>query len=306
MSTQFSLPLADKNEHKAYKYDAGRVTGLDQIQLEQRLYSVTNRLMTTLDIEKTIEMFMQSAAEDIAIDGYQYKLPHPATEIRNGRQSRNSCAYNLRISDRELGELSLYRGRRFNENELEYLEKLLCALVYPLRNAIKFSQVQLMAHQDALTGLNNRGAFDCNLKREISLAERHDRPLTLLLIDIDHFKSVNDQFGHAAGDEVLKVVADSMKEVTRGSDVLFRYGGEEFAILLGDISLDVATLVADRIRDALKNKDIIIDDKRLDITISVGAACLKDGEDGVSLFNRADKALYKAKHAGRNQVVTAA
>jgi len=303
MSTQIQLPALERNL-EIMNFGAERIKEYRQTQLEQRLYTITNRLLTTLEVDRCVEIFMQAVAEDLAFDGFHYTLkrPEPAIDLHFGRQSRHKCAYNLSVEDIKLGELTLYRGRRFTEAELKHLEKLLCVLVNPLRNALMYRKAVLMSQTDALTGLNNRAAFDRDIDREISLASRHGRSLTLMLLDIDFFKQVNDKYGHAAGDEVIRVVAEHMKEITRSSDVTFRYGGEEFAVLLSDVDSLLAMDVAERIRLSLKNQVIEFNGEKIKITMSIGMACYEKNESKDSLFERTDKALYMAKNMGRDQI----
>ncbi|MDH5393467.1 MAG: GGDEF domain-containing protein [Gammaproteobacteria bacterium] len=305
MSTQIQLPALERNL-EVISFGAERIREYRQAQLEQRLHSVTNRLLATLEVDRCVEIFMQAVAEDLIFDGFHYSLefPEPAINLHFGRQSRHQCAYNLSVDEIKLGELTVYRGRRFTENELKHLEKLLCVLVQPLRNAIMYRKAVLLSQIDALTGLNNRAAFDRDIAREMSLADRHERSLSLMLLDIDFFKQVNDQYGHAAGDEVLRVVANTLQEVTRSSDVLFRYGGEEFAVLL-DVDSLTAMDVAERIRLSLKNQLISFDGQQIKITVSIGMANYLHQEGRESLFERTDKALYMAKDMGRDQIKVA-
>lgn len=305
MSTQIQLPSLERHL-EVTNFGADRIKDYRQTQLEQRLHSITNRLLTTLEVDRCVEIFMQAVAEDLLFDGFHYSLayPEPAINLHFGRQSRHQCSYNLSIEDIKLGELTLYRGRRFTQQELVHLEKLLCVIVHPLKNAIMYRKAVLMSQTDALTGLNNRAAFDRSIIREMSLADRHVRPLTLLLLDIDFFKKVNDDYGHAAGDEVLRVVAETFREATRSSDVTFRYGGEEFAILL-DVDSLTSLDVAERIRQSLKNQVVDFEGKKINITASIGMASYQLKEGQRSLFERADKALYLAKNMGRDQVKVA-
>ena len=303
MSTQIQLPALERNL-EITNFAADRIKEYRQSQLEQRLHGITNRLVTTLEVDRCVEIFMQAVAEDLPFDGFHYtvKRPEPAINLHFGRQSRHNCSYNLSIDETVLGELTLYRGRKFAESELKHLEKMLCVLVHPLKNAIMYRKAVLLSQTDALTGLNNRAAFDRDIDRELSLADRQGRTLTLMLLDIDYFKKVNDQYGHAAGDEVIRVVAEHMQEVTRTSDVLFRYGGEEFAIILSDVDSLTAMDVAERIRLSLKNRVIHFNDQEIRITVSIGMGCYQQNEGRQSLFEKTDKALYMAKEMGRDLI----
>ncbi len=156
---------------------------------------------------------------------------------------------------------------------------------------------------DHLTGLNNRRHFDDTCAREFSRARRHERALSLLMIDIDHFKQVNDRFGHPAGDEVLQEVARALASRLGREETIARYGGEEFVILLPEAPAERARRVAEKLRAAVERLEISSHARRIPITLSVGVAELAESDRVASdLIRRADEALYAAKHAGRNRV----
>jgi diguanylate cyclase len=159
---------------------------------------------------------------------------------------------------------------------------------------------------DPLTGLGNRKYFDRSLETAVANAFDTSEPLSLLMFDIDYFKSFNDSYGHLTGDQVLRLVGMSLKQSIKGQDITARYGGEEFAVVLPNTALRQALTVADHIRRAVMSKEL----KKKStgeilgrVTISVGVSMLKPGDDMDSLIERADACLYAAKRAGRNRVV---
>jgi diguanylate cyclase len=159
---------------------------------------------------------------------------------------------------------------------------------------------------DPLTALSNRKFFDAALIKGIAEAQEKNQPLSLLIADIDHFKSFNDQYGHPTGDQVLRLVAMSVKQNVKGRDIAARYGGEEFVIALPDTALQPAITVADHIRRAVMTKELIrrSNGQRLGrVTISVGVAALRQGDNSQLLIERADQCLYAAKRNGRNRVI---
>lgn len=159
-----------------------------------------------------------------------------------------------------------------------------------------------LAETDELTGLRNRRSFMSSARVEFERFDRYSSPLSMIMIDIDHFKSVNDRYGHAVGDIVLKKFADICREQFRGVDVVGRLGGEEFAVLLPVTSAVEAVQIAQRLRSACKKVCIDDDDEELMITASFGVACAEKDSDVQSLLSRADRALYLAKSAGRDRV----
>jgi diguanylate cyclase len=160
---------------------------------------------------------------------------------------------------------------------------------------------------DPLTSLGNRKCFDHALLRQFEAMKEEGRPFTLLLTDIDHFKKFNDTYGHQTGDQVLRLVATALKNNVKGQDIAARYGGEEFGVVLPRTTLDQASKVAEHIRESVMQKELIkrSTGARLGrITISIGVACARLDDDPGSLIDRADRALYLAKHMGRNRVCT--
>jgi diguanylate cyclase (GGDEF)-like protein len=165
--------------------------------------------------------------------------------------------------------------------------------------------VHKMAHTDALTGAFNRRHFEVEIKREVIRAQRYNHPVSLMLIDIDSFKAINDQYGHDAGDTVLKALSVAVQKELRESDLVIRYGGEEFVVLLLDTALSGAQGVAERIRNSLSQCEVSWDAGKAPIhfTVSIGVAQLNTQTyDSVALFKAADSAMYVAKQNGRNQV----
>lgn len=159
------------------------------------------------------------------------------------------------------------------------------------------------AREDQLTGVGNRDVYEERIREEIERSTRQITPLSLLVIDIDGFKPVNDTHGHAAGDQVLRQLASLLRESTRVYDTLARYGGEEFTLILPGSSLAQARELGERLRGAVADAVMSVDGKTVTITVSIGVAEAGRGEAPESLFRRADRALYRAKEAGRNRVV---
>ncbi|WP_059420961.1 GGDEF domain-containing protein [Sulfuricella sp. T08] len=155
--------------------------------------------------------------------------------------------------------------------------------------------------EDTLTGAQNRRGMDMALTREIARAKRNKTSLSMAMLDIDHFKRINDKHGHDAGDAMLVHLSTVIKSVMREADVLVRYGGEEFLIVLPDSDIRGANFVIDRLRQVIQKSPMIYEGKRIEATFSGGLAQLKPDENGHSLLLRADKALYEAKQSGRNR-----
>lgn len=176
-----------------------------------------------------------------------------------------------------------------------------------LRNSV--AQTIEMAVTDDLTGLHNRRYLDSHLAILFERARNRGRPLALMMLDIDRFKTVNDRWGHDAGDEVLYEFATRLRTSVRGIDLVCRMGGEEFVIVMPDTGATIAARVAERIRANIADKPFVIEaaDQTIAVTASVGVTVMKPGSDTIAaMLKRADLALYKAKNSGRNRVVAAA
>lgn len=168
-------------------------------------------------------------------------------------------------------------------------------------------QLERLATTDSLTGALNRGRFMARAADEVARAQRSGQPLSAIMLDIDHFKKVNDTYGHATGDEAIRSVVRVCRSLVRGADVLGRLGGEEFAILLPETPPQGAALLAERLRRALAETDVRIANGAgsvLSFTVSIGVSALRPTETSIAaVLARADEALYRAKNGGRNRVV---
>jgi diguanylate cyclase (GGDEF)-like protein len=161
-----------------------------------------------------------------------------------------------------------------------------------------------LATEDPLTRLLNRRGMEDALRVTLAHASRHQQPISALLVDIDHFKQVNDSFGHEVGDQVIRQVADFLTHLSRSSDVVARTGGEEYLLILPDTGLDAARILAERIRSAIGDHPLVVENQRIKVTVSVGVACLEGEANLDDLSQEADRALYMAKRGGRNRVAS--
>lgn len=283
-----------------------RVLGTED-NTELRL-QLSNLLQTTLELPQVLQLFFDEVQHTIALDSLNYRSEKNHVNIDIGDSARHSCHYKLITSQDSLGELSFTRGKRFSDGELHLLEQLIGCLICPIRNALLYREAIQSALRDPLTGSGNRLALENTLEREISLAQRHQNPLSVLVVDIDNFKTINDSYGHAAGDCVLKEVARQLAQCCRDTDATYRayrFGGEEFVILLNNTDTGGALILAERIRAGIETTTTRHDQQTISVTVSIGASSLIAADTMSSLFERADRALYRAKQNGRNRVVDA-
>ena len=209
----------------------------------------------------------------------------------------------LEVRGKVTGVLSIDRmnGRLFEESELEPVRLFANLAAIAIDNASSYEEMQRQAISDGLTGIFNYRHFHETLKREVGRAGRYGETFCLLMMDLDHFKLVNDTIGHQAGDEVLRSVAGVLRDCSRESDFLARYGGEEFTMILPRTLLDEAETLAERIRAAVEA--LTVDGAELHVTMSIGVAAFPESAlDSDGVLGAADAALLRAKTRGRNRV----
>ncbi len=257
--------------------------------------------------------FIPGGLADEAFSSGAYILSNdrPETGHKLSRLARDEllrCFVCLPLTSRErrLGVIYFYRTDRdtFAPAEIELLVTFASLAAQAIENVRLYARVQEQARTDALTGLNNRGEFQRQLKEEVVRSRRYSRCFSLLLLDIDHFKTVNDGYGHQAGDEVLRVLAARLRGQTRPVDHAARYGGEEFVVILPETTNEGALALAERLRSTVADTAVAVTEGRtISVTISIGVATFPaDAGSETALIAAADAALYAAKQGGRNRL----
>ena len=278
---------------------APSIPGLDAAQ-QLRVLSC---LAAHIELPALVGAIPEALADIVRVDGARYRPPAGAEDIRTGRRTRHSIEYRLLPSpDEPLGLLTLYRSTAFKEQELARVEAALPLLMLSLRNALAYRTAIASALTDPLTSIGNRAALASNGRAQVELAHRHSLPMSLLLVDIDFFKRINDSYGHARGDAVLRSLARTIARTIRRSDHVFRYGGEEFVVMLAHTDAGGAHTMAERIRILVAANRELTREIPEGVTVSIGVGTLRADDTLESLCERADSALYRAKRAGRNRV----
>ena len=280
---------------------AGAVPGVD---CAWRL-DLARALQTTLDPDRSVEIFARHSARVVAHGHVAFTEGEAALAARSGRPGAGRHEVELRIEERRLGTLTFTRSHPFRIGEIRALDAMSADLARPLDNALRHREVQEAATRDPLTGAAARALLEDTLEREASLVRRHGGVLALLMIDVDRFKGINDRFGHPAGDRCLAAIAECIARRIRSSDVLFRYGGEEFCVLLPRTGEDGARRLAERVRSAVDALRIPAGEGTVRLSVSLGVAAAVPGDGAVELLAKADAALYRAKRSGRNRVSAA-
>ncbi len=278
--------------------------GRQAVAPEQRLalrLRLAERLHTTLDPIEVLERFATELQHELGKVALHFTSEGGDLRYEYGAERPHNCNYHLHHGERPIGELKLQRRRRFGEAELELVELMIGCLVPALLNALVHRDAIRNATRDALTGVGNRTALELSATHEIAVARRHGAAASLLIIDIDHFKAINDTLGHLAGDHAIRETAQLLRQISRDTDDLFRFGGEEFVLLLGGTDAAGAAVIAERIRHQVEARW----KQSLQLTVSIGVAELAADENLLSWLERADVALYEGKRGGRNCVRTA-
>ncbi|MBC3345826.1 MULTISPECIES: GGDEF domain-containing protein [Pseudomonas] len=307
MKTPTQINAIDFDSAKLQRLGFGQPSPLvaRSVNLSQLRQQLSQQLQTSLEPQRILGLFFREVQRLVPLDALIYRHSPSDLRLELGQRGHHTLTYNLSHEGEYLGELVFRRNQRFTETEQADLESVLSTLLFPLRNALLYRAATQSALRDPLTGTGNRIAMDQTLIREVDMAKRHLQPLSLLMLDIDHFKRVNDIHGHGIGDEVLKGVAEAIKNQLRNVDMVFRFGGEEFLILLSNTSRDAAAMVGERLRHAAQAQDYFAAGTRIELTVSLGCATLLPGESVESLLRRADNALYVAKREGRNRLAMA-
>lgn len=263
---------------------------------------LTRRLSTTLSLEDQLAILAGEISEIVPIDTLNYRHQIGGTDFvfSSGMGGPHRCEYRLNLEGEFYGTLSLKRRQKFTEQELEAIEMMLGAAICPIRNACRFHAIEHAALTDSLTGTPNKRAMDTALQQACRLSDRHGDQYSLILCDLDHFKAINDNYGHIVGDHLLKLAACELEKSVRSSDSVYRFGGEEFAILMPHTGELEARNVADRVREYIGNIAINCGDINVSVTASCGVATHLTGEASDQWLARADEALYRAKDHGRN------
>lgn len=272
-------------------------------ELRDLRFQLTHNLQATLDLFVAIDLFFKNIQAVVACGGIAYINKVMKIHHHLGSTAEHTANYTISSADNSLGEITFERAYPFLEPELAALEMFIGVLFYPLRNALLYREALESSLRDPLTGIGNRSAMDLSFGREIKLAKRQKQSLSFLIIDIDHFKKVNDTLGHRNGDKALVHIAKCIQSSLRETDQIFRYGGEEFVVLLNGTGMSSAKLTAERIRMNVAMSPITTERKDHLCTISIGVSSLSAADNVDTLFTRADASLYNAKHNGRNKVV---
>jgi diguanylate cyclase (GGDEF)-like protein len=259
------------------------------------LYEITKDISKTLKEQEAFEIFKDKIKTYIEFQDLKFTDIQP-----NQQESKDYSILPLKSRQKEIGFLAI---KGLSEPQQEMFSVLTQQFSLGLNRIRLYENIEQLAITDSLTKLFTRRHCLGRFQEELERALKYKMNLSFLMIDIDNFKFYNDKFGHLVGDAILKEVASVIKSNVREIDLVGRYGGEEFSVILTDTPKQGALFLAERIREAVRNKEIKAYDERLNVTISIGiATCPDDAKSSEELLDKADWCLYRAKKMGKNQV----
>jgi len=269
---------------------------------EEGFVEFNNRLHEFLDFYQLFDTFINELRATVACDSIEYEDESTPTSLVNGNTGRHHCEYALKYDGLSLGSIKITRDTKFSGNELDLIEVMLAGLSLPLRNALRYQQAIRLAQRDELTGLRNGSYYHDIVNLEIVRARRYKKPFSLLMFDLDDFEKINGTYGRKAGDAVLHDVARRIEAKARGSDVVYRNGGDEFLVFLPNTEKAEAMIVAQRIKDAVLKSACAYDNNDIFFTLSAGVVTVTHGDTADKLIDRADKAIFHAKILGKDRI----
>ncbi len=280
--------------------------GIPKLEIVESLYNeflksdaVDERVSAVSDLMNKSIGSVYSAINDASqiASSYSGSLEHAGNALAGGLDPKALA---------DLTEQLLTKTKHMQESNQKLEGKLDSAQDEVMLLKRDLEEVQRQSMTDSLTNLYNRKFFDQNIEKSIVEARENNQPLCLVMADIDHFKNFNDTFGHQTGDQVLRLVAMTLRSNTKGSDLACRYGGEEFALILPNTQINDAVALSNKIRKAIQAKELLkrsTNEKLGRITSSFGVALLSPTDTHTTFIERADQALYAAKRNGRNRVI---
>jgi len=259
------------------------------------LYDITRELCKSLEEEKVFAIFKNQLSRYIGVSDCKF--------IREGAEPAkidDNTVLPLKIDKHMLGYLV---AGSVKQEDAEKFQILAQQFLLGIKRAVLYQKVQAIAITDSLTGVFSRRYCLERFREEIERSKKFKHNFSFMMIDVDYFKNYNDKYGHLVGDAVLREVATTIKENIRQIDLVGRYGGEEFTVVLIESGKEQSKFVAERIRKAVEQKRIKVYDEDLRVTISIGVTTFpEDAGQAQSIIDKADQALYRAKEAGRNKV----
>ena len=295
-TVDFSTSVYDSTQHNSFYPAESTASSLTFIELS----GFVTQILSTLELQELGGVYFQQLNMLLPVIGFSLSDFDSRWVYGNAKISSTLIDLPLQGANAINGEQAhayYYISSPLSLSQREALFQLHDLFGKQVKHALTLAQVQQMATKDALTGLGNRAGFEQSMTRQLGWAQRHDEPFALLVIDLDNFKYVNDNFGHGEGDKVLAHVASHLSRMLRDEDEAFRYGGDEFCCLLDCQTQLQLACAAQRIQSSINSSSYLAG---LEVSTSLGGAIYRDGDTVSSIFDRADNALYRVKNSGKN------
>jgi diguanylate cyclase (GGDEF)-like protein len=271
--------------------------------INRTITALVLKLQTTLNINKIIETFFNSLKNDMPACGIEYEYPLLYRHIIYGQKTNSSYSYLIELDKETWGNIIIYFEADISQDEKVILDEFVSAVIFPLRNAIQHENAIIVAANESYLGLPNWSLLQSQITREAKLAFRQNQALSILLIDIDRFSKLKKNNGLLFGDIVIRHVYETLQSMIRNTDILYRFGYDQFSLILSNTQISDSTKIAERIRSAVADHELLNDnDKKVRMTICIGITELDNKDSVDSLYERAYNALKLAKNSGRNQV----
>lgn len=288
-----------KSKHEALLSEHAKLEE-ENINLEKRseeiimFYNFTKNICASLDQNKVFENFRNQISSNVEL--------HECKFLKYGEdvsQYNDNAVLPLNINKNTIGYLVTSRVKDEEKDKFNILSQ---QFLLGIKRALLYEKIQELAITDSLTKAFSRRYLLERLGEEVERSKKFKYNFSFLMLDIDHFKGYNDRYGHLVGDAILKDVASVIKEGIRQIDLVGRYGGEEFSVILTETGREQAGFIAERIRQAVEERNIRVYDENLKVTVSIGISVFpENASDSLTLIDTADKALYQAKETGRNR-----
>jgi len=279
-------------DNQAFEFNAFKVFDSPNHENTNRKLALMEQLQTSLELDRLLNIFAMEAAKYADFSGLYFKNGDITAAIRGSRQGKSERHFELKLNQKFVGILTYAVNSPISITNFKILNELHQYLIHPLNNALNYQMTLQLAMQDGLTSLNNRRSFDEQLKRAMHRANRQHSKVGLIICDLDKFKAVNDTFGHAIGDEVLIQFSQALKLSIRDSDCIFRFGGDEFALIVEDATKDALIVIEQRIYNAMSQDALLA---KYGVSCSLGFTFMERIDTQESFFERADRALYQRK-----------
>ncbi len=290
------------NSHPDFEYQNNTAVSTEFYSNDDSFVEFTGQLHEFLDFYQLFDTFINELKSTVPYDSIEYQDESTKTSVINGRRRKHHCEYTLKYEGLSLGTIRITREIIFLDNELDIIEAMLAGLSLPLRNALRYKQAISFSQRDELTGLRNGSYCRDTIEQEIERAHRYKEHFSLLLLDLDEFENINTEFGRKAGDAVLHEVARRIESVARGSDVVYRNGGDEFMVFLPNTEIKQAMLVAQRVKDFVLANPCVFENNNICFTLSAGVVTVTHDDTALKLQNRADQAIFHAKVLGKDRI----